>query len=208
MENNKINAAKVLIHICTIAGIIATLLFIIYGFKNRIFTSSDTLSQYVLKAGVMAPLVFILIQIVQVVIPILPGSIGCATGVILFGPVMGFVYNYVGICIGSVLVFMLAKRYGLPLVQSMVSEKVYAKYSGWLTQEKRFDKLFATAIFLPVAPDDMLCYLAGLTPMSLRKFTLIILLCKPLSTMLYSIGLAKALSLMEAFFHTSSAKLF
>ena len=40
-----------------------------------------------------------------------------------------------------------------------------------------------------MAPDDFLCYLAGTTSMTWRRFTTIILLGKPLSIALYSLGL-------------------
>ena len=45
------------------------------------------------------------------------------------------------------------------------------------------------AIFLPVAPDDFLCYLAGTTDMTWRRYTAIILLGKPFAISLYSLGL-------------------
>ena len=54
---------------------------------------------------------------------------------------------------------------------------------------KRFERLFALAIFFPIAPDDALCLMAGLTKMSVKKFTLIILLAKPASIYLYSLAL-------------------
>ena len=139
--------------------------------------------------GLWAPAIFILIQIVQVVIPILPGGISCLGGVVLFGAGWGFVYNYVGICIGSLVAFLLAKQYGRPLVESLVSRSSYEKYSRWLENGKKFDRFFAAAIFFPVAPDDLLCYLAGLTKMSVKKFTAIIVLGKPASIALYSMGL-------------------
>jgi len=68
------------------------------------------------------------------------------------------------------------------------------KYDSWTSEKNRFAKLFAIAIFLPVAPDDFLCYLAGTTEMRLSKFTLIILLGKPFSIALYSCGLTQILS--------------
>lgn len=52
-----------------------------------------------------------------------------------------------------------------------------------------FDKWFALAIFFPAAPDDLLCFLAGVTSMSFKKFLIIILLGKPLSIAAYSLGL-------------------
>ena len=35
--------------------------------------------------------------------------------------------------------------------------------------QNKFDTFFMLAIFLPCAPDDLLCMLAGLTHMSLKK---------------------------------------
>ena len=59
--------------------------------------------------------------------------------------------------------------------------------AGWII--KTVLKLFALAIFLPVAPDDALCLMAGLTNMSVKRYTLIILIAKPLSIFLYSMAL-------------------
>ncbi len=71
----------------------------------------------------------------------------------------------------------------------MISEKTFNKYTHWLDNQKRFDRLFSLAILLPVAPDDALCMIAGLTEISLKKFTWIILLCKPATILAYSMGL-------------------
>lgn len=151
------------------------------------------------STGIWAPLAFVAIQILQVVFPIVPGGLTCVAGVLMFGPVWGFVYNYAGICIGSGINFFLAKKYGRPFVERSVSEKVWGKYIKWLDSPK-FDLYFALAIFLPVAPDDFLCLLAGLTPMKFRRFAAIILLGKPLSLLAYSWGLAAALSWVAQFF--------
>ena len=56
---------------------------------------------------------------------------------------------------------------------------VHAYYEGWLEKGAKFDKFFAVAIFMPVAPDDFLCYLAGLTKMRSSRFLKIIILGKP-----------------------------
>lgn len=44
------------------------------------------------------------------------------------------------------------------------------KYDGWTQKDGKFLKLFALAIFFPVAPDDFLCYLAGTTKMTWKQF--------------------------------------
>ena len=174
--------------------------FIWYGIQNQIFVSQEALEAFLGRFGMFAPLCFILIQIVQVVIPILPGAIGCLGGVLIFGPVWGFVYNYIGISIGSILAFLLSKYYGKPFVRGIIGDKNYEKYIGWLNKGKAFDKAFALAIFFPVAPDDLLCYMAGLTQMSLRKFATIIFLGKPGSIFLYSLGLTGIMELLKYLF--------
>lgn len=183
-------------NICTAVGLLATAAFIIYGVRSHIFTSQEALENFLAGFGLMAPLIFVVIQAVQVVIPILPGAIGCLGGVLIFGPVMGFVYNYIGISIGSICAFLLAKKYGRPLVDSIFNGKTYEKYLSWLDKGDKFTKAFAAAIFFPVAPDDLLCYLAGLTKMKTTTFTLIILLGKPCSIALYSLGLTGIMELL------------
>ena len=85
--------------------------------------------------------------------------------------------------------FAVARNCGKPLLTMLFSEKTIAKYSRWAEERNRFARLFALAIFLPVAPDDFLCYLAGTTEMSWRQYTAIILLGKPFAIALYSLGL-------------------
>jgi len=172
-------------------GIAICLLFAAYGFQSRIFASQSALEAFLGRYGVFAPVVFILFQAIQVIFPLLPGGIGCLAGTLIFGPVMGFIYNYIGICTGSIAAFLISKNYGTAIMKSFFSSKLQEKYSHW-AKSKKFTKMFAAAIFLPVAPDDFLCYLAGTTAMSLKTFVLIILLGKPLALAVYSFGLDAA----------------
>ena len=100
---------------------------------------------------------------------------------------------------GSVISFLLVRKYGKKLILKLISEDHYNKYIGWLDKGTAFDKAFAAAIFFPVAPDDLLCDIAGLTKMTLRKFTLIIILGKPGSIFLYSLGLTSITQLIQHF---------
>ena len=181
---------KLFINICTIIGTLLLIFFIYYGIIFGIFSSEEKLSEFLSKVGIWGPIIFIVIQIVQVVIPIIPGGVSCVVGVLVFGPFFGFIYNYVSIIAGSIIVFLISKKYGMPLLRKMFKKELIEKYVNWLDKGKKFDKLFAIAIFMPVAPDDFLCYLAGLTKMSLKKYTIILILCKPASILAYSLGLA------------------
>ena len=181
--------SRKIINIVSIAGIIATIVATIYFMRLGVFKDINALRGLVGDSVILGPVLFMFLQIIQVVIPIIPGGISCAAGVLIFGPIAGFIYNYVGICIGSILIFLLGRHYGKPFILRLVSNKTYTKYIGWLDNEKRFERLFALAIFFPVAPDDALCLMAGLTKISVKKFILIILLAKPVSIFLYSLAL-------------------
>jgi len=161
--------------------------------KNNLFSSQGSLESFLLKFGIWAPLMFVIFQVIQVVFPVIPGGISLLAGVIIFGPVHGFIYNYLGIVTGSAIAFLLAKHYGIPIIEVLFGKKIVTKYSKW-TDNKKFSKLFALAIFMPVAPDDFLCYMAGTTNMSFGSFLMTILLGKPLSIAAYSVGLNVALT--------------
>lgn len=184
-----IAASRKLINFISIIGLVISIGLTIYFINLGVFKDLNSLRGLVGDSIILGPIIFILIQILQVVIPIIPGGISTAAGVLIFGPYAGFIYNYVGICIGSIIIFLLGRRYGKPFILSMVSDKTYNKYVSWLDNQNRFEKLFALAIFLPVAPDDALCLMAGLTNISVKKYTWIILLAKPLSIFLYSMAL-------------------
>ena len=176
---------KILLLVCTVLVIILTII----GYQKGIFTDEEKMKSFLDACGIFAPLLFVFIQAVQVVIPILPGAVGCVYGVIFWGAVKGFFLNYVGICIGSVWAFLIARHFGQEFVMRVTGGKFYTKYGKYLEKENRFEKIFALLIFLPVAPDDFLCYLAGISRISLKRFTIIILLGKPLAILLYSMGL-------------------
>lgn len=184
------------VNIISMLGLILTAGFMYWAWKQGILTSQENMQKFIMGFGTAAGIIFVLIQIIQVIIPVIPGGVSCVAGVIVFGAGMGFVYNYVGICIGSILVFLIAKRYGRALMVKMFDKKLIDKYESWTEKNGRFTKLFALAIFLPVAQDDFLCYLAGTTRMKLKTFTAVILLGKPLSIAAYSMGLNLILQTM------------
>ncbi|MCM0599673.1 TVP38/TMEM64 family protein [Periweissella fabalis] len=134
----------------------------------------------------LAPIIFFALQIFQILIPIIPGTITLSAGVVLFGPWLGFIYNYSSIVIGSTLAFLLVRRFGKKFVANYIDEGQHTKYLKWIEDQQKFTRIFAVAILLPGAPDDLLSMLAGLSAMRLRTFVVILLIAKPLSIAVYS----------------------
>lgn len=173
----------------SILGLALIVLASIWAWRAGILTDRKAMADYVGSLGVWAPLGFTLVQILQVVIPIIPGGVSCLAGVLMFGPLKGFLLNYVGIVLGSLILFLLARRLGRPLLERLFKPSLIERYDAWTREGGRFSKLFAAAIFLPMAPDDFLCALAGTTRMRLGFFTLVVVLGKPISIFLYSLFL-------------------
>lgn len=184
------NNLRLLMNICTIIGTILMCVFLYFAIKMQIFVSEENMTIFLNKCGIFAPLLFIIIQIVQVIIPLIPGGISQGVGVLIFGPIEGFIYNYIGIVIGSIIVFFISRRYGITLIRKLFKREIIDKYIGWLNKGKKFEKFFALAILAPVAPDDFLCYLAGITQISVKKYLVIIILLKPFTISVYSLSLA------------------
>ena len=181
-------AVKKATNFTTLVLIGALIIFSVYGYQKGIFTSRDQLELFIRQSSFWGPLLFIVIQIAQVVIAVIPGGLTCLAGVVFFGPWYGFLYSAVGILIGSCINFYLARRYGEKFIRLFVNDETYEKTRKKFLTGKKFDVVFTAAILLPGAPDDVLCMLAGLTDMSWRKFLTILFLGRPVTIVVYSLG--------------------
>ena len=181
------------IKVITITGFVIMVVICLKILFEQEFSSVEDLQIYMDRFGVFAPLFLTVFQAFQVVVPVLPGYLGCAVGAIAFGPAVGFISNYVGICVGSIIAYFLARKYGIDLVLELFPEDLYNKWSRKVEKSKSYDWFLFIATLLPLFPDDFLCYFSGLVKMNKRKFIWIILLGKPWCILAYSIafGLVK-----------------
>lgn len=122
--------------------------------------------------GVLAPLVFILIQAVQVVIAPIPGQFVALASGYLFGSIPGTIYSLTGVLVGSAVAFSLAKRYGRTLVEKLLHDDVLTRFDGFV-ERVGLPGLLAF-VLIPGLPDDVICFLAGLTKWRLRTFIAVI----------------------------------
>lgn len=162
-------------------------LFIGKGYLDGQFHSADTLRAYINRFGFFAPVILIILQALQVILPVLPGFLGCIVGAGLFGAAGGFLCNYIGISSGSIIAFLLAQKLGPSFVKLIVPEEKYLTCRQWILSKKSYTIALFLAILLPLAPDDFLCYFSGLIGMSTKKFVWIILLAKPWCILFYSV---------------------
>lgn len=158
------------------------------------FDSVETLQQYIAGFGLLAPVVLVFIQAAQVVLPVLPGFFGCMVGAVMFGCAGGFWCNYIGISLGSLIAFLLARKYGQGLVRKIFPGDKYEKWAKWAGKSKSFTLFLFLGMVLPLFPDDFFCYFTGITKMTFRKFLMIIVIGKPWCILAYSIVFSAAVA--------------
>ena len=175
------------IQVWVMVGFVVVLLIMAKQFFEQKFTSVEDLQNYMKGFGIAAPLVLTLFQAFQVVVPVWPGYLGCAAGAVAFGTLTGFLCNYIGISVGSIIAYFLARKYGIDIVLTMFPQKQYEKWSKKIEKSKSYDWFLFVATLLPLFPDDFLCYFSGLIKMNSKKFIWIIILGKPWCILAYSI---------------------
>lgn len=164
----------VLISVCVLA-----LYFLkVSGFLNKI-DSVEALRKYVESYGKNAVWIFIVLQFLQVVVLPIPAVITVAAGVLLFGAFKSAVYSCIGIIAGSLVAFFIGKVFGYKVAKWLVGKENLDK---WLNVIKGKDKIILTFMFLfPFFPDDVLCFVAGITTMSPLFFIIMIFITRIIS---------------------------
>lgn len=138
-----------------------------------LFGDPERIAALVDSTGGWGPLVFIIIQMLQVIAAPVPGQVtGLASGY-LFGPTLGTLYCVIGGTIGCTIVFLLSRRLGRPFVELFVSERALKRFDYLADSGGALVLLF---IFLvPIFPDDIISYIAGLTRVPIHRLVLVAL---------------------------------
>ena len=160
--------------ITVIAAVI--LLVVIYTFWDvcthgpltSLLSNKDAIIAWVNSHGILGPLFFIGLQILQTVLAPIPGNVVGGVGGFLFSW-WGILWTTIGTAIGGFIVFWLSRKLGRPLVEKIVKKDALDKFDFLLSDNTSF--LFFIIFLIPGLPDDIVCYLAGLTNISIKKLT-------------------------------------
>jgi Uncharacterized conserved protein len=165
--------------------VLASYLFIHYDLYT-FFLSKKKLATFINSFHPYDELVFIALQILQVVAAPIPGEVTGLIGGYIYGPVLGTVYSTIGLTIGSWLAFALARFFGLPLVEKAVKPAIIQKYDYFLEHRGLFVSFLL--FLIPGFPKDYLCYIMGLSHMKTWHFLGISTVGRLLGTILLSVS--------------------
>ena len=132
----------------------------------------ERFQQWVDSQGLLAPVLFMGMVILQVVVAVIPGEpLEIAAGY-AFGALEGTVLCVLGTLIGGVLVFLLVRRFGAQAVEFFFDLEKFRSLR-FFQDRRRLTFWVFLVFFLPGTPKDVLCYFVGLTDMRLRTWILV-----------------------------------
>ena len=143
----------------------------IIRFIVRLYQDKKFLKETVRSWGWMAPLVFIAIQALQVIISPIPGEITGPVGGALFGTWLGLFYSTIGLTVGTLFCFWVGRKWGEPLVRPWLSEHHWNQMNFVLEAEGAI--ICFILYLIPGFPKDILSYLFGISPMPFWLFAVV-----------------------------------
>ena len=136
-----------------------------------LLTNRDQVSSFITSFGTLAPLVFIVVQIFQVIFAPFPGEATGFVGGYLFGTLAGFIYSSTGLTVGSVINFLIGRFLGVRYIRKIIPARYLEKFDSFVKHQG----LLVLLIFFifPGFPKDYLCLFLGLSTLPLKALILL-----------------------------------
>jgi len=137
----------------------------------RLVSDREKIRDFIVSFGVAAPLVFMGIQVLQVIFAPIPGEATGFIGGYLFGTLNGFFFSSIALTVGSVINFAIGRFLGERFVRKMIPAEKFNKMDSLL---KRQGVIVVFFLFVfPGFPKDYLCLFLGLSTLAPKVFILL-----------------------------------
>ncbi len=134
----------------------------------QFLSDREKTSAYIEGFGPAAPLIFMLIQVMQVMFAPVPGEATGFIGGYLFGVVKGFFYSSIALSLGSLINFGVGRFLGQRYVRKLIPARYLKRFDSMI---KREGALVVFILFiLPGFPKDYLCLFLGLSALPFKIF--------------------------------------
>jgi uncharacterized membrane protein YdjX (TVP38/TMEM64 family) len=160
-----VNRRAALIKAVVLAVFIAAAIGLVRFTPVQHYLTADALSRLLARAGLWAPLAFILIYAIGVCL-FVPGSILTGLGAVIFGAYWGFVYVWLGAMIGAAAAFCIGRGLGRDFAASLIGDRL-RKYDDRIERNGFATVLYLRLIYFPFTP---LNFGLGLTKVHFRDY--------------------------------------
>jgi uncharacterized membrane protein YdjX (TVP38/TMEM64 family) len=135
-------------------------------------TDKERIQNFLKAAGPLGPFLFIIVQALQVVFAPIPGEATGFVGGFLFGVPLGMVYSTLGLTLGSAMAFLLGRWLEVHFVARVVRPETLKRFDFLIERQGTLVAFFL--FLLPGFPKDFLCFILGLSHMSLKLFLVMV----------------------------------
>lgn len=163
---------KSLIKTLFVIGIYIAIIVITWSLLKYFKLNNITTLKHICNNSFLGHLVFVLLQVIQVVFLPINSIIFIIPAIIIFGPAKAFVISYIGLIIGSIIMFFIGRFGGIGILKWIVGDEKAYKYKKILGKGKFILPIF---MLLAIFPDDLLCVSAGMSDIDFGYFLLVIL---------------------------------
>lgn len=143
----------------------------------------EKLTQIIRDTGNWGMLVFVVIQVLQVIILPLPAVVCYIPGSQIWGAGMATLLASIGVLIGSVAAYFIGRIFGKKVVVWIAGKETTEKYTSYIANKGKV--IFVLMQLLPFFPDDILCMVAGLTSMNFPFFVATMVIVRPMVIAMY-----------------------
>jgi len=165
--------------------VILTVLYFSFGL-NEIFSNSDVLRDEIESYGNFGKLLYVLINFLQTTLIPITNIPTIFAGTYIYGPLEAANLAIIGVLIGSVVSFYIGRIFGTKLLIWIIGEEKLEKYLSMM--KGRENVVFFLTMLLPGFPDDIICMIAGLTPMKFKFFGITLLITRTIPIYLTAYG--------------------
>ncbi len=150
-----------------------------------LLTERKRFADYVASYGTAAPMAFMGIQVLQVILAPIPGEFTGFVGGFLFGAYKGCFYSSLALTLGSLINFGVGRFLGKRWVRKYIPVHRFDRYDFLMRHQ---GVLVAFILFLiPGFPKDYLCILLGISTMPVRVFILMAAIGRVPGTLMLSL---------------------
>lgn len=171
---------KILLNIIAIVFFIVIVSFITSKYAPQLIAISkdpQKFRNWVLSFGSKSILMFVLFQIIQVIISVIPGEVVQISGGYIYGTILGSLFSLIGITIGSIVVFYISRLLGYNLIKEIVSEQKLKSFY-FLINSSRSEIAIFLLFLIPGIPKDILTYIVGLSPIKPLRFFILVTIAR------------------------------
>ncbi|MGB5155884.1 TVP38/TMEM64 family protein [Desulfobacterium sp. N47] len=190
MANLSSHKIKILSGACII--VIAVLIFMFRAplwnqavYYRNLLSDREQIKTFVTSFGIVAPVAFIAVQVLQVIFAPIPGEATGFIGGYIFGASQGFIYSSIGLGLGSWINFLIGRFLGKRYIRKIVPSRYLDKFNT-IIKHQGVMVLFVLFVF-PGFPKDYLCMLLGLSALPIKVFILLATIGRMPGTLMLSL---------------------